>query len=202
MLNIENIDISGKINCYIQKRKYFKDLKEYWFYLLETINKNIPIEKREMDKFFLKGGEISLFQYPSIENDYVSITINFNKVKEPFFLDSLIENIMKISNKCFLTCSIRKKMDFNELKEIGKKGTFSKWIGETNEGNYSFIAYIDNIQLKILAYPNIEMINITALIDRDIEGREIFKKLFKKLKILKIEEKGLISKIRNILKKS
>jgi hypothetical protein len=201
MLNIEKIDISGKINCYIQKRKYFKDLKEYWFYLLEIINKNIPIEKREMDKIFLKGGEISLFQYPSIENDYVSITINFNKVKEPFFLDSLIENIMKISNKCFLTCSIRKKMDFNELKEIGKKGTFSKWIGETNEGNYSFIAHIDNIQLKILAYPNIEMINITALIDRDIEGREIFKKLFKKLKILKIEEKGLISKIRNILKK-
>jgi hypothetical protein len=201
MLNIEKIDISGKINCYIQKRKYFKDLKEYWFYLLEIINKNIPIEKREMDKIFLKGGEISLFQYPSIENDYVSITINFNKVKEPFFLDSLIENIMKISNKCFLTCSIRKKMDFNELKEIGKKGTFSKWIGETNEGNYSFIAHIDNIQLKILVYPNIEMINITALIDRDIEGREIFKKLFKKLKILKIEEKGLISKIRNILKK-
>jgi len=201
MLNIEKIDISGKINCYIQKRKYFKDLKEYWFYLLEIINKNIPIEKREMDKIFLKGGEISLFQYPSIENDYVSITINFNKVKEPFFLDSLIENIMKISNKCFLTCSIRKKMDFNELKEIGKKGTFSKWIGETNEGNYSFIAHIDNIQLKILAYPNIEMININTLIDRDIEGREIFKKIFKKLKILKIEEKGLINKIRNILKK-
>jgi len=92
-------------------------------------------------------------------------------------------------------------MDFNELKKIGKKGIFSKWIGETNEGNYSFIIYIDNIQLKILAYPNIEMININALIDRDIEGREIFKKLFKKLKILKIEEKDLISKIRNILKK-
>lgn len=201
MLNMEKIDISGKINCYIQRKKYFKDLKEYWFYLLETINKNIPIEKREMDKIFLKGGEISLFQYPSIENDYVSITINFNKVKDPYFLDSLIENIMKISNKCFLACSIRKKMDFNELKEIGKKGIFSKWIGETNEGNYSFIVYIDNIQLKILAYPNIEMININTLIDRDIEGREIFKKLFKKLKILKIEEKGLINKIRNILKK-
>lgn len=201
MLNMEEIDISGKINCYIQRKKYFKDLKEYWFYLLETINKNIPIEKREMDKIFLKGGEISLFQYPSIENDYISIIINFNKVKEPFFLDSLIENIMKISNKCFLTCSIRKKMDFNELKEIGKKGIFSKWIGETSEGNYSFIIYIDNIQLKILVYPNIEMININALIDRDIEGREIFKKLFKKLKILKIEEKDLISKIRNILKK-
>jgi hypothetical protein len=178
-----------------------EEIKEYWFYLLETINKNIPIEKREMDKIFLKGGEISLFQYPSIENDYVSITINFNKVKDPYFLDSLIENIMKISNKCFLACSIRKKMDFNELKEIGKKGIFSKWIGETNEGNYSFIVYIDNIQLKILAYPNIEMININTLIDRDIEGREIFKKLFKKLKILKIEEKGLINKIRNILKK-
>jgi len=201
MLNMEKIDISGKINCYIQRKKYFKDLKEYWFYLLETINKNIPIEKREMDKIFLKGGEISLFQYPSIENDYVSITINFNKVKDPYFLDSLIENIMKISNKCFLACSIRKKMDFNELKEIGKKGIFSKWIGETNEGNYSFIVYIDNIQLKILAYPNIEMININTLIDRDIEGREIFKKIFKKLKILKIEEKGLINKIRNILKK-
>jgi hypothetical protein len=199
---MEKIDISGKINCYIQRKKYFKDLKEYWFYLLETINKNIPIEKREMDKIFLKGGEISLFKYPSIENDYVSITINFNKVKDPYFLDSLIENIMKISNKCFLACSIRKKMDFNELKEIGKKGIFSKWIGETNEGNYSFIVYIDNIQLKILAYPNIEMININTLIDRDIEGREIFKKLFKKLKILKIEEKGLINKIRNILKKS
>jgi hypothetical protein len=198
---MEKIDISGKINCYIQRKKYFKDLKEYWFYLLETINKNIPIEKREMDKIFLKGGEISLFQYPSIENDYVSITINFNKVKDPYFLDSLIENIMKISNKCFLACSIRKKMDFNELKEIGKKGIFSKWIGETNEGNYSFIVYIDNIQLKILAYPNIEMININTLIDRDIEGREIFKKIFKKLKILKIEEKGLINKIRNILKK-
>jgi hypothetical protein len=201
MLNMEKIDISGKINCYIQRKKYFKDLKEYWFYLLETINKNIPIEKREMDKIFLKGGEISLFKYPSIENDYVSITINFNKVKDPYFLDSLIENIMKISNKCFLACSIRKKMDFNELKEIGKKGIFSKWIGETNEGNYSFIVYIDNIQLKILAYPNIEMININTLIDRDIEGREIFKKIFKKLKILKIEEKGLINKIRNILKK-
>ncbi|MEM2929010.1 MAG: hypothetical protein QXP60_08605 [Nitrososphaerota archaeon] len=201
MLNMEEIDISGKINCYIQRKKYFKDLKEYWFYLLETINKNIPIEKREMDKVFLKGGEISLFQYPSIENDYISIIINFNKVKEPFFLDSLTENIMKISNKCFLTCSIRKKIDFNELKEIGKKGIFSKWIGETSEGNYSFIIYIDNIQLKILVYPNIEMININALIDRDIEGREIFKKLFKKLKILKIEEKDLISKIRNILKK-
>ncbi|MEM3508465.1 MAG: hypothetical protein QXL51_06365 [Candidatus Aenigmatarchaeota archaeon] len=198
---MEEIDISGKINCYIQRKKYFKDLKEYWFYLLETINKNIPIEKREMDKVFLKGGEISLFQYPSIENDYISIIINFNKVKEPFFLDSLTENIMKISNKCFLTCSIRKKIDFNELKEIGKKGIFSKWIGETSEGNYSFIIYIDNIQLKILVYPNIEMININALIDRDIEGREIFKKLFKKLKILKIEEKDLISKIRNILKK-
>ncbi|MEM2929235.1 MAG: hypothetical protein QXP60_09765, partial [Nitrososphaerota archaeon] len=171
----------GKINCYIQRKKYFKDLKEYWFYLLETINKNIPIEKREMDKIFLKGGEISLFQYPSIENDYVSIIINFNKIKELFFLDSLIENIMKISNKCFLACSIRKKIDFNELKEIGKKGIFSKWIGETNEGNYSFIIYIDNIQLKILAYPNIEMININTLIDRDIEGREIFKKLFNKL---------------------
>lgn len=201
MLNKEEIDISGKINLYIQRKKYFKDLKEYWFYLLESINKDIPIEKREMDKIFLKGGEIYLFQYPSIENDYVSIIISFDKVKEPFFLDSLIENIMKISNKCILACSIRKKMDFNELKKIGKKGIFSKWIGETNEGNYSFIIYIDNIQLKILAYPNIEMININALIDRDIEGREIFKKLFKKLKILKIEEKDLISKIRNILKK-
>ncbi|MEM2263918.1 MAG: hypothetical protein QXX03_01805 [Nitrososphaerota archaeon] len=199
---MEKVDISGKINCYIQKRKYFKDLKEYWFYLLENINKNIPIEKREMDKIFLKGGELSLFQYPFIENDYVSITINFNKIKEPSFLDSLIENIMKISNKCFLTCSIRKKIDFNELKEIGKKGIFSKWLGETSEGNYSFIAYIDNIQLKISAYPNIEMININTLIDRDIEGREIFKKLFKKLKILKIEEKGLFSKIKSILKKS
>lgn len=195
------MNISGKINCFIQRKKHFKDLKEYWYYLLENISKNIHIEKREMDKILLKEGEISLFQYPLIENNYISIVINFDKVKDPLFLDSLLENIMKISNKCTFLCSIRKKIDFNELKRIGKNEIFSKWIGETNEGNYSFITYIDNIEVKISAYPNMGMININALIDRDIEGREIFKKIFKKLKILKIKEEDLISKIKNILKK-
>lgn len=195
------MNISGKINCFIQRKKHFKDLKEYWYYLLENISKNIHIEKREMDKILLKEGEISLFQYPLIENNYISIVINFDKVKDPLFLDSLLENIMKISNKCTFLCSIREKIDFNELKRIGKNEIFSKWIGETNEGNYSFITYIDNIEVKISAYPNMGMININALIDRDIEGREIFKKIFKKLKILKIKEEDLISKIKNILKK-
>jgi hypothetical protein len=123
--------------------------------LLNSIKSLIKFRAQKSDSYSFYGGTISHFQFFRIDNEKACVSLRFSKAKLKF-LDNLIKAITNKFEKCKMNCTLKAKIDFENLKFYVKEN--SKWFGEL-ENSFSSKIKIKSDEINLVAYPGMKVLS-------------------------------------------